>query len=77
MLALEHAFSTIAFMWSCQFAMQQGAKPSQAVTQLRSAALGAVFDSKDHDKTTREQITTHLERMFQHVAKMAEHADKA
>lgn len=76
MLALEHAFGTITLMWACQFAEQQGAKPSQAVAQLRAAVLGSVLDSKDHDGPIGNLISAHLQRMFQHVGIMAEHADK-
>jgi hypothetical protein len=75
MLALEHAFGTMTFMWACQFAEQQGTKPSQAVAQLRDAVVSSALDSKDHAGPIGGLINAHLERMFKHVGKMAEHAD--
>jgi hypothetical protein len=76
MLALEHAFSTITLMWACQFADQQRTKPSKAVAQLREAVLSSVLDSKDHNGPIGALINGHLHRMFEHVRKIAEHADR-
>lgn len=76
MLALEQAFGVIALMWACQFAEQQGAKPSQAVAQLREAVLSSGLDSKDHRSQVSALIDAHLRRMFEHVGKRAEHADR-
>lgn len=76
MLALEQAFGTLTFMWACQFADHQRTKPTQAVAQLRDAVLGSVFDSRDHGALMGDLISAHLQRMFDHVHKMASNADK-
>ena len=75
LLALEYAFGTLAFISACNFAQLSNMKPTAAVDQFRSVIEGSLYDRADYPADVRELIRSHLKRMFDYVAGMAEHAD--
>lgn len=75
-IALEHAFGAISLMWACQFAHAEQTKPSEAVRQLRTSVVGALYDDKQYTPGIRNAINHHLERLLGNVAGMADHADQ-
>jgi hypothetical protein len=76
LLALEHAFSTIALISANNFAYLAKIKTSEAVAQFRLATESSIYDAADTPKDVRDLMRSHLKRLFDHVARMAEHADK-
>jgi hypothetical protein len=76
LLALEHAFGALALISAGNFAHLAGIKPSDAITQFRSAIEGSIYDVATHPESVRDAMRIHLKRMFDHISTMAKHADK-
>jgi hypothetical protein len=75
LLALEHAFCSLALISASNFAFLAATKPSEAVKQFRSAIEGSMLDTKEYSSELNTRMQIHLKRMFDHIAKMAIHAD--
>jgi hypothetical protein len=75
LLALEHAFCSLALMSASNFAFLAATKPSDAVNQFRSAIEGSMLDTKEYPKDVNTLMQAHLKRIFDHIAQMAVHAD--
>jgi hypothetical protein len=76
LLALEHAFGALTLISAGNFAYLAEVKPSEAIRQFRSAIESSIYDSADTPADVRVLMRKHLKRMFDHIAQMAEHADK-
>ena len=76
LLALEHAFCSIALISASNFSYLANTTPSEAVKQFRSAIEGSMFDVGDIPKETNVLMRKHLKRIFDHIASMAIHADE-
>ena len=71
LLALEHAFYSLALISASNYAYLAETTPSAAVKQFRSAIEGSTFDTKQYPPETQRLMREHLKRMFDHVADMA------
>jgi len=71
LLALEHAFNTIALISAGNFSYLSETTVLDAVRRFRSATEGAVLDQRDIPPKTAVAIRKHLGRMFDHVEEMA------
>jgi len=76
LLALEHAFCSLALISASNFAYLAEMKPSEAVQKFRESIEGSLFDSADAPMDVRDLMRVHLGRLFDHVASMARHADQ-
>lgn len=76
LLALEHAFYSVALISASNFAFLAKIKPSEAVAQFRSATESSVFDKNDIPNDVKQIMRIHLKRMFDHVSDMEKHVDK-
>lgn len=76
LIALEHAFNSLALISASNFAFLAETTPSAAVAQFREAVESSVYDSGDMPKEVQTLVREHLKRMFDHVAHMAKHADQ-
>jgi hypothetical protein len=73
--AFEHMLSSLAAMWSVNYAQAQGGLPSDAVKLLQEAIVGSLNDSRERPKEFNVLMKSHLDRIFLHVGSMAKHAD--
>lgn len=71
LLALEHAFYSLALISASNFAYLANTTPDAAVKQFRSAVEGSMLDTKQYPPGTQQAMREHLKRMFDHVASMA------
>ena len=76
LFAIEHIVSSMALMWSVNFAQMNGGTPSDSVKLLRDALEGSLHDDANYSKEVRDLVRTHIARLFNHIASMAVHADK-
>lgn len=76
LIALEHAFNSLALISASNFAFLAKITPSAAVAQFREAVESSVYDSGDMPKEVQTLVREQLKRMFDHVAHMAKHADQ-
>lgn len=77
LLALEHAFCSLALISASNFARLNNSKPSEAVAQFRAAIEGSIYDTAEMPPEVGKRMRLHLRRLFDHVAGMAIHADKS
>ena len=75
LLALEHAFNTLALVSASNFAFLSDTTIESAVQQFRSATEGAILDQKEIPRNTAIAMRKHLSRMFDQVTSMAKNAD--
>ena len=75
LLALEHAFNTLALISAGNYAYLSNTSIASAVQQFRSATEGAILDQREVPKGTALAMRKHLARMFDHVSTMANNAD--
>ena len=75
LLALEHAFNTIALISAGNFAFLSNSTVESAVAQFRSATESAILDQRGIPKPTAIAIRKHLGRMFDLVTDMAKQSD--
>ena len=75
LLALEHAFGAIVLVSATNHSFLAEQKPSDSVKQFRSAVIGSTYDDASYPKEFNKLIQSHLERMFDHIESMAQHAD--
>jgi hypothetical protein len=68
LVALEHAFYTIALIAAANFAHNAGCKPGEAVTYFRSSADGLLHGESD---VSKEAVREHLKRLFDNLKEMA------
>jgi hypothetical protein len=73
--AFEHVLSSLAAMWSVNYAQAQGGLPSEAVKLLRQAIVGSLQDSRERPKEFNALMKSHIERIFTHVDSMAKYSD--
>jgi hypothetical protein len=68
LVALEHAFYTIALIAAANFAHNAGCKPGEAVAYFRSSADGLL-----HGDTvaSKEAVREHLKRLFDNLTEIA------
>lgn len=76
LLAMEHAFCSLALISANNFASLAQCTTSAAVQQFRSAIEGSIYDTGQVSQETKDLMRQHLKRMFDHVAGMAKHADQ-
>lgn len=76
LIAIEHAFNSLALISASNFAFLANTTPSAAVGQFRSAIESSLYDSGDMSPELQALVRVHLKRMFDHVAAMAKHADE-
>jgi hypothetical protein len=68
LVALEHAFSTIALIAAANFSFNAGCKTSEAVAYFRSSAEGSLHGDATVPK---EAVREHLKRLFDNLTEMA------
>ncbi|WP_089174992.1 hypothetical protein [Bosea sp. AS-1] len=76
LLALEHAFLSIALISAGNFSGLNNVSTSEAVQMFRDAIEGSVYDAGARPKELQVAMSAHLKRMFDHIATMAKHADQ-
>ena len=76
LLALEHAFCSLALISASNFAYWAEMKPSEAVQKFRESIESSIFDSADAPADVRDLMRVYLGRLFDHVAGMAKQADQ-
>jgi hypothetical protein len=67
LVALEHAFYTIALIAAANFAHNAGCKPGEAVAYFRSSADGLLHETA----VSKEAVGEHLKRLFDNLTEMA------
>jgi hypothetical protein len=67
LVALEHAFYTIALIAAANFAHNAGCKPGEAVAYFRSSVDGFLHDTA----VSKEAVREHLKRLFDNLTEMA------
>ncbi len=70
MLALEHAFDSLAFISAANYARLEEITPVEAVTLFRTAIEGSVLDG-GMDADLRKRMRRHLKTRFDNVMAMA------
>jgi hypothetical protein len=68
LVALEHAFYTIALIAAANFAHNAGCKPGEAVAYFRSSADGLL---RGDTAASNEAVREHLKRLFDNLTEMA------
>lgn len=76
LLALEHAFRSLALIGASNYALLNGTTVSDASAQFRDAIVGSVYDTALPDGL-KKPMHTHLGRMFDQVGATARQADAA
>jgi hypothetical protein len=68
LVALEHAFYTIALIAAANFSFNAGCKTSEAVSHFRSSAEGLL---RGDVTAPQEAAREHLKRLFDNLTEMA------
>jgi hypothetical protein len=68
LVALEHAFYTIALIAAANFSFNAGCKTSEAVAHFRSSAEGSLGGEA---LASKEAVREHLKRLFDNLTEMA------
>ena len=75
LLALEHIVTASTLISASNFAAISGMKPSEAVSQFRHAVESSLYDTAQITPATRDAMSKHVSRLFDHLHEMSSHAD--